>query len=98
MNLLIGFYQYNDDIEPSSMGLYTAASTVLNATNDMLEDFEVNQGIEFKMLVNEMQQVQQEQQTAILANADSLRYRDQVSKKEAKDDLEEIEQLIEDLK
>ena len=36
------------------MGVYTAASTVLNATNDMLEDFELNQGIEFKMLVNEM--------------------------------------------
>ena len=42
INLLIGFYQRDEDSTSVNMGLYAAASSVLNATNDMLEDFELN--------------------------------------------------------
>ena len=43
------------------IGIYTAASAVLSTTSDILEDFESNNGIEFKMLLNELKRAQQQE-------------------------------------
>ena len=52
---LAGLYRKEtNEMTKADVGIYTAASTVLSTTSDILEDFEMNNGIEFKMLLNEL--------------------------------------------